>query len=572
MLKSLAPQTASLSPKIVIRKRHVYRCLLFTVFCILYLCLRHLRSHSAEPVTDALPSPIKPNPFSKNRKIPSLSDAFNEALLESSQNPIARVDFVDTRRYTPNLSNMAKLNVKYLSGSMQKDVTAVDAAEEDYIADTESEVIDDMEQAEDQSLEVSEKEENGEVNDETGEEPEDAEVNDSKEEVQSSSPQSSRTFSVSYKLNHNIDAMADAAGLSKEIMMEMLKARLPSEAFKATGMRSFNSEKWKGDPEYLFKDNLPTCLGKLCSRSEYINVKQNMTTISTSQFMSPYYHAVDISKLTYVPPSTLLTSCRIHLCQNKDCENITQIVIPVPPQEKTRLRRLNHILGHFKNLTSPTHCIREKLKRARFIGNDICNVFNASKADELHYVGIHQCPKARQMIVPLPKASPIIVAPTSIKKRKKGKKNAAQKEVEYVYPTLTVRYIKMDRFRYHQFHNPILIAIREGWVTSQGVVVNKDGAVIHFEGSCQSSDVDPTVFFKNEKLSAVSEVFVASTPSDKASLPYWHFVTTLPRIAPYLEELRAHPHIAIHYTSLGGREVNLVEMHGIVDAILKDIK
>ncbi|ORY39968.1 hypothetical protein BCR33DRAFT_379636 [Rhizoclosmatium globosum] len=369
--------------------------------------------------------------------------------------------------------------------------------------------------------------------------------------------------------------MADAAGLSKEIMMEMLKARLPSEAFKATGVRSFNSEKWKGDPEFLFKDNLPTCLGKPCSRSEYINVKQNMTTISTSQFMSPYYHAVDISKLTYVPPSTLLTSCRIHLCQNKGCENMTQIVIPAPPQEKTRLRRLNHILGHFKNLTSPTHCIRalaplqhphhhtnftpypdgtigEKLKRARFIGNDICNVFNASKADELHYVGIHQCPKARQMIVPLPKASPIAVAPTLIKKRKKGKKNAAQKEVEYVYPTLTVRYIKMDRFRYHQFHNPILIAIREGWVTSQGVVVNKDGAVIHFEGSCQSSDVDPTVFLKNEKLSAVSEVFVASTPSDKASLSHWHFVTTLPRIAPYLEELRTHPHIAIHYTSLGG--------------------
>ncbi|KAJ3139768.1 hypothetical protein HK100_011110 [Physocladia obscura] len=306
-------------------------------------------------------------------------------------------------------------------------------------------------------------------------------------------------------LSDNISKLAEAAGIDekliKKLLFDRLKNTLGSEELDEIIVEKRDDfkpiTKWNGDKNYIYKDGLPTCLE--------------------------------------APESHCIVSMEPSLSTNQN---------------------------HFTNF-SPIHdsLIGEKIKRARFIGNNICQTFNASKNDLLHYIGVHQCPKARQMIVPLPKAKTRPQANINLKKRKKKKmldELHGISEISPVLPNLIVRYIKIDKIRYHQFHNPAIITFPNSFISTEGYVFN-DKIIMQLGAHCSDSVLeDPhylTVLqeFQNS-VSIFPEVFVASTSIDRGVFsPHWLLLEILPRIVSHFKELNANPHIHIHYNG-GGKQ------------------
>ncbi|KAJ3212172.1 hypothetical protein HDU82_003446 [Entophlyctis luteolus] len=391
------------------------------------------------------------------------------------------------------------------------------------------------------------------------------------------------------RLIDDVDTLSDAAGLRVDLMIELLADKLVngnlgigSEEFQRIvrpKQLSLPTPKWKGDDDYLFSNGLPTCFGRPCNRSQYIIMKQNLSELARPQFISTYWRGVDLSRLTYAPENSLIARCRRVLCpQANDCDSPRKLIPSgVTP---TRTKRISQILNHFKSLSSTTHCISAKephssdsnspfltnftpvydapiggkIKRARFVGNDVCTVFNNSKNDVLHYIGVHQCAKSRQMIVPLPKAAKHIEDKPKHRDSKKQKKmKKPPKKPALTVPTMIVRYIKIDKIRYHQFHNPVIVALKNSFITRDGIIYN-DEISLQPDSFCSGEYVSD--FAAKSSLTSgghFEEVFAASAPADPyGSVPYWLIMETLPRIASHFEELKSNPQILIHFNSRGG--------------------
>ncbi|KAJ3063712.1 hypothetical protein HDU98_000491 [Podochytrium sp. JEL0797] len=562
------------------------------------------------PLTDSLNTnvpPIEPSiPNGQNNPWISLPKAFAIALSASGRDDPPS-DLGATSSPTPKQRSRVvvfpKLNSKYAAGSSGPvDRTAsrldVDVSPEG----SEFEAEDEAGQEEEESRE--ERSPGGEE----GEENTSSETMDQDDE-QDATPGGSQAVPTQHSIwvNDDVSVLAESANLSKEMMIELLRHRLMQQD-KALGLSESSflkmvapktpgkliRPKWEGDKNYLVQNGKPTCFGQACSRNEYINAKWNMSQISNSQFMSPYWIHVDISQLTYTEEGSLLQNCRKIFCSSTACPSTPIPSISSAPTNTSlliRIRRLIHLLNYFKTLSHPdSHCILsmspkfnpsspsvstnfapvfdapigEKIKRARFIGNEICDVFNASKSDALHYIGIHQCPKARQMIVALPKATPLRIADDSDapKKRKSKKKGGVVQKTEdrFVYPTLTVRYIILDKTRFHQFHNPVMVAMKESFVTRSGIVYNSK-LFVQLDSFCAESPADGEVLSLPSVIeSTYPEVFISSTPSRKTSVAHWLLIETMPRIASYFEELQQNPHIRIHFNPQGGSKPFLVQM------------
>ncbi|KAI9334766.1 hypothetical protein BDR26DRAFT_920780 [Obelidium mucronatum] len=609
--------TAKPVQRLFIRRRHVFRALFLILFiAICYLTNARRRKFDASE-SDAAENPNNPIDILPPKIEPqwlSLEDAFNAELSAGSSSGSSASDAgvvwsgtIPKQFKTAIQSDQApwfpKLKAAYLSSGIGQKEPVEDNDADDIEDDDSQDESDDAK--EDDATENHENDESDSNNlQEDGDDV--IQLNSENKEGLEDAISGQLTYHSSrpsIQFREDIGRLSDAAGISKDAMVELLKDRLVKTEFGITDSEfarlvlpkpvSQSKPKWEGDSSYLFQNGIPTCFGKPCTRNEYVNIQINLTRIATSQFMSPYWIHVDLSKLTYTPENTLLTRCRENICPNNNCTTIASKIPPIPNGSASlvRIRRLVQLLAYFKNLYNPsTHCILsqepkidplapqtlttftpvmdapigEKVKRARFIGDSICSIFNASKSDTLHYIGIHQCPRARQMIVPLPKASPLIVVDPNLsdhnsKKRRKGKKGRKQLEnpsaIETVQPTLTVRYIKIDKSRYHQFHNPVLVALKNSFVSFQGVVFNNK-LLFQLDSNCaggfpESGDVFP-VLESPTITKLYSQVFVASSPSDRTSVSHWLLFETLPRIAMYFDELNAHPDIRIHYNVHGG--------------------
>ncbi|KAI8620259.1 hypothetical protein BC830DRAFT_1100202 [Chytriomyces sp. MP71] len=382
-----------------------------------------------------------------------------------------------------------------------------------------------------------------------------------------------------------ISQLADSAGLPFESMVEMISHKLqqnlnlskPSVVtlLHPTSKGQPMESNWEGDRSYLYRHGTPTCFGAECSRAEFINAHLNMSLLSKSQFMSSYWQHVDLNKVSFTNRKTLISRCASHLCTlESPCKyNVSSLATGEKPLR--RFRRLSQLLNQMRSIRSQNHClvaaspdsppmtnwtplvegtIGDKVKRARFIGNSLCNLMNGSTSDLLRYVGAHQCHRAREIAIPLLKA-PRVPA-TGKPKRKKGKRSKKgrhiEEEEEMVVQTLTARYIKVDKIRYHLFHPPTILSLRNVRVGRKGVIYGDDFE-LHPEAFCDGSAEIAAESVDWEASQVVDRVFVASSPSPRHDgAAAWTVMETLPRIASHFEELERDPGIAIHVNAGAG--------------------
>ncbi|KAJ3263232.1 hypothetical protein HDU77_011093 [Chytriomyces hyalinus] len=379
--------------------------------------------------------------------------------------------------------------------------------------------------------------------------------------------------------------LAQAADMPVQFMREMIKSSVEKGMnLEKDALDQFltpkqpkrrESELWSGDQEFLFKQGKPTCFGQECTRSEYINAKLNMTTLSTSQHMSTYWQHVDVSKISYFPLGSLLSNCYNHLCgasKQNNCDipfNTTKLDAAAT---RPIIRKLTQLLKLHGKTHSHSHCIAsmmpaqsfhsltnftplvdgtigDPVKRARFVGDGMCNIMNASSNDMLHYIGVHQCPKARQILIPVPKAVPAKLAQPP--RTKSGRRKKLPHNEPLAPEPLIARYMKIDKKRNHQFHNPVLISLRHAFISQSGHV-STDRLVVHPDPQCAQDTMPPSLapstntrFYKHVFAvgSHVNEQRLASHGIEE-----WVWIQVMPRIATYLKELDADREIRVHVT------------------------
>ncbi|KAJ3231148.1 hypothetical protein HDU81_003962 [Chytriomyces hyalinus] len=475
----------------------------------------------------------------------------------------------------------AQKNVSDLdeSDSLEDETRDLEQEESDLVAGSESDNSIDIDNANDD-----------EEDDKGNDDPANDSIQDQEEEIPELKSQSEITDANALKhIRHfeDLTQLAQAAEMPVQFMREMIKSSVEKglnlennaldQFLSPKPPKQRESELWSGDQEYLFKQGKPTCFGQECTRSEYINAKLNMTRLSTSQHMSTYWQHVDVSKISYFPKGSLLSHCYNHLCgpsTRNNCDTpFNTSKLNAAPTRPT-IRKLTQLLKLHGNTHSNSHCtasmmpaqsfhsltnftplvdgtIGDPVKRARFVGDGMCNVMNASSNDMLHYIGIHQCPKARQILIPVPKAVPLPKPIQSLRTTKSGRRKK-QPHIETLAPEpLIARYMKIDKKRNHQFHNPVLISLRHAFIGQSGHVLS-DRVVVHPDPQCAQDILRPssvpssnTRFYKH--VFAVGSV-VNEQRLALHGIEEWVWIQVMPRIAAYLEELDSNRDIRIHVT------------------------